>query len=135
MISIQELKTVQKDSAIRSRIDVSAALEKAKQVVEKYHEVDPDNTIENKRPKAARKNNSKGLYTHCGVSVHKGVLKLRFTNDLEGRLKTFQRDGDTDVRMITVDRPSTKQELAEIMIDDPSFQDEQVQELIKTLLQ
>ena len=48
------------------------------------------------------------LFTHAGVSTLKGVVKLRFANDAL-RVKVLAKNGHTDIDMIELMEPMTKE--------------------------
>lgn len=78
--------------------------------------------------------NDTRLFQYAGVSTLKGKMRLRFTNNYNQRMKTFKRDGDTDVRLIDFEKPASKKDLAKMMLKHEQFQDKEAQELLKKLV-
>ena len=72
-------------------------------------------------------------YSTAGVSVWKGVMKVRFANTLEARIKVLQRNEHTDVRIVAV-TPGTKAEVAQQLLTHEEFQDKWAQNTIKQFL-
>ena len=72
-------------------------------------------------------------YSTAGVSVWKGIMKVRFANSLENRIKVLQRNEHTDVRIVSV-TPGTKTEVAQQLLTHEEFQDKWAQNTIKQFL-
>jgi hypothetical protein len=54
---------------------------------------------------------SNKLYTIAGMSTLNGVAKVRFANGkAEGRAKVLARNGHTDINLLPLPRPMTKDE-------------------------
>lgn len=83
---------------------------------------------------AAPKRVDTRTFQYGGVSRLKGKMRLRFTNNLKQRQATFKRDGDTEIEMIDFEKPMTKPELAKMMLKHEKFQSDEVQELLKKLV-
>ena len=47
-------------------------------------------------------------FSVAGTSFHNGVIKYRFANDLESRVKHLERVGHTDVNMMWLPEPMTR---------------------------
>ena len=47
-------------------------------------------------------------FTVAGTSNFNGVIKFRFSNDLESRVKHLERVGHTDVNMMRLPEPMTR---------------------------
>ena len=47
-------------------------------------------------------------FTVAGVSLHNGVWKVRYANDLEGRAKVLQRAGHTNIVLVDLGEPLEK---------------------------
>ena len=72
-------------------------------------------------------------FSTAGVSVWKGIMKVRFANSLENRIKVLQRNEHTDVRIVEV-TPGTKAEVAQQLLTHEDFQDKWAQSTIKQFL-
>lgn len=72
-------------------------------------------------------------YSVAGVSVWKGIMKVRFANTLENRIKVLSRNEHTDIRLVEV-TPGTKAEVARQLLADENFQDKWAQDTIQAFL-
>lgn len=55
-------------------------------------------------------------YSHAGVSVLNGKMKVRFSNDLM-RVKTMAKTGHNDIDIIQLKHPMTKAEAVQYLMD------------------
>lgn len=60
-------------------------------------------------------------FEHAGVSVLNGKMRIRFTNNIEQRLKTFKRDGDTEIEMLALPNAMTKLDAVKTMAAHEKF--------------
>ena len=60
------------------------------------------------------------LFSVAGVSTHKGEVGLRFTNHLGTRKTVLTKNGHTDINLIELPKPMTKEEaLAHLAATEP----------------
>lgn len=69
-------------------------------------------------------------FTVAGTSFYNGKTRLRFSNDLDARKKTLDRNGDTDVILIELATPMTKADACALMLEHEDFQGEAEQSAI-----
>lgn len=72
-------------------------------------------------------------YKTAGVSILNGVMKVRFANALEKRIKVLKANDHTDIRLVEV-TPGTKVEVARQLLTHEEFQDKWAQETIQNFL-
>jgi len=72
-------------------------------------------------------------YKTAGVSILNGVMKVRFANALEKRIKVLKANDHTDIRLVEV-TPGTKVEVARQLLTHEDFQDKWAQETIQAFL-
>ena len=72
-------------------------------------------------------------FSTAGVSVWKGIMKVRFANSLENRIKVLKRNAHTDVRIVEVE-PGTKAQVAKQLLTHEDFQDKWAQDTIQNFL-
>ena len=86
------------------------------------------------KPKKAKVSRSDKMYSVVGFATDdRGNAKVRFTNDMKGRLKAFKRAGWTDVRLAEFG-DATKRQLVEQLAEHDDFQDEAAQTMIQEWL-
>lgn len=73
------------------------------------------------------------LFNTIGVSTLNGETKVRFANDAS-RVKVLQKNGHTDILLITLSEALTKLEAVRAIVDLPEFQDPAAQEAIAEFL-
>lgn len=73
-------------------------------------------------------------YSAGGVSIWRGIMKVRFANSVENRIKVLQRNEHTDVRIVQV-TPGTKAEVAQQLLTHEDFQDKWAQNTIQAFIQ
>ena len=73
-------------------------------------------------------------YSTAGMSVWKGIMKVRFANSLQNRIKVLQRNDHSDVRIVEV-TPGTKLQVATQLLTHPDFQDKWAQDTIQNFIQ
>lgn len=66
-------------------------------------------------------------FTVAGVSTHKGQTKVRFANDLVSRIKILTKNEHTDIELIELDSPMTKEAICEMLMAHDKFQGEAAQ--------
>lgn len=81
---------------------------------------------EPKAPKVAKpakvvEEGEEKLFTVAGSSLHKGVVKVRFANDLVARTKILDKAGHTDIKLFELPKPMTKAEIVEYFKTNPEF--------------
>lgn len=81
---------------------------------------------EPKAPKAVKpakvvEEGEEKLFTVAGSSLHKGVVKVRFANDLVARTKILDKAGHTDIKLFELPKPMTKAEIVEYFKTNPEF--------------
>ena len=72
-------------------------------------------------------------YKTAGVSILNGVMKVRFANALEKRIKVLKANDHTDIRLVEVEA-GTKVEVARQLLTHVEFQDKWAQETIQNFL-
>lgn len=75
--------------------------------------------------------NGDKLFTVAGVSRKGGILQLRVANDT-ARGKALQKDGQTDIRLVSLPHAMTKLEAADWLAEHDDFQDDEAQATIDT---
>lgn len=66
-------------------------------------------------------------FSVAGVSTLNGVTKVRFANDFVNRFKILAKNDHQDINLIELDGEFTKDQVCEILINHPKFQDEAAQ--------
>jgi DNA polymerase III gamma/tau subunit len=66
------------------------------------------------------------LFTVAGVSTLEGVVKARFASDLT-RVKVLEKNGHTDVRLVALPNPMTKEAAMAFLRASTDYQDEAAQ--------
>jgi hypothetical protein len=66
-------------------------------------------------------------YSVAGVSTQNGTTKVRFANDLVNRIKILTKNEHTDIELIEMGSEMTKQEICEVLLNHPKFQNEAAQ--------
>lgn len=61
------------------------------------------------------------MYTVAGVSRCKGKIKVRFCSDAILRIKNLHKQGDTEIQLIELPNPMTKEEACHYLILNPAF--------------
>ena len=69
-------------------------------------------------------------FTVAGTSFYNGKTRLRFSNDLDARKKTLDRNGDTDAILIELATPMTNADACALMLEHEDFQGEAEQSAI-----
>lgn len=70
-------------------------------------------------------------FSVAGVStLPSGTTKVRFANDFVDRFKNLDKSKHTDIRLIELGGEFTKTEIARILLNHASFQDETAQNAI-----
>lgn len=59
----------------------------------------------------------------AGVSTHKGIVRLRLTNDLESRMKVLTKEANTDINLITLPSAMSKVDAVKYLLTQPAFTD------------
>lgn len=60
-------------------------------------------------------------FTVAGVSINKGVVKVRFCSDLVLRIKNLQKQGDTDIQLVELPQPLDKWQACEFLLNSGQF--------------
>lgn len=66
-------------------------------------------------------------YSVAGVSTHKSVTKVRFANDFVNRIKILQKNDHTDIELLELDTEMSKEDICQMLMDHPKFQNEAAQ--------
>jgi hypothetical protein len=61
------------------------------------------------------------LYSVVGLTTKNDGTKVRWTQDLVRRAKSFEKDGHTNIRLVNLPHPMTKLEALEILKNHPDF--------------
>jgi hypothetical protein len=69
---------------------------------------------------------SSKLFLYAGVACVKGEYKVRFANDVK-RIAALEKDGQTDVRLVNLPEPMTKEQSVTFIKELEMFQDEDAQ--------
>jgi hypothetical protein len=66
-------------------------------------------------------------FSVAGVSTLNGVTKVRFANDFVNRFKILAKNDHQDINLIELGGEFTKDQVCEILMAHPKFQDEAAQ--------
>jgi hypothetical protein len=77
------------------------------------------------------------VYSIVGTSRKNGVLKVRFANgSLQAREKALLKDGQTDIVLVQLSEPMSKNDAIKAIINTPAFSgDDQYQVLSSTIIE
>ena len=63
-------------------------------------------------------------FSVAGVSTVNGQTKIRFANDYVGRFKVLIKNEHTDIKLIELGGEFTKEQICQVLMSHPDFQDE-----------
>ena len=65
------------------------------------------------------------MYTVAGTTRSlSGQTKVRFSNDMDFRLKQLAKNGDTNVNLVELPHSMSKVDACEVLLNDPRFQND-----------
>ena len=64
----------------------------------------------------------------------KGSTKIRFANDYVARIKILNMRKHTDINLVELDKPMSKQEICDFLMSHDKFQSEPAQSAISTFV-
>jgi len=119
----------------KNRVAKSKQLIPVEQVVKSLRSQTVEKELDGKKVKVYNPTKSKDTKTYktAGVSILNGVMKVRFANTLEQRIKVLSRNEHTDIRLVEVEE-GTKAEVARQLLTNEQFQDKWAQETIQAFL-
>ena len=119
----------------KNKVAKSKQVIPVEQVVKSLRSQTVEKELDGKKVKVYNPTKSKDTKTYkvAGVSVWKGIMKVRFANTLEQRIKVLSRNEHTDIRLVEVVE-GTKAEVARQLLTNEQFQDKWAQETIQAFL-